>query len=140
MRIPVCGLRYRDPFQQRCAFMRHCDSLLAVLTLPVFLARHVQIKRGKRQHKYTYKVGCTSYKLPVTRCKDIASDGGSHGVSTLLQGYAITSLPCVMTISYQLCPARSSVASGHTAGRWIWTRSGDNCPTSPLVLQNTAFK
>jgi len=31
-------------------------SLLAVLTLSVFLTRHVQVERKKGQHKYNYKV------------------------------------------------------------------------------------
>ena len=62
MRIPISGLSHRDSLQQRRTFMRHSGTLLAVLTLLVFLTRHVQVKSKKRQHKYTYKAECTRYK------------------------------------------------------------------------------
>ena len=106
MRIPISGLSHRDSLQQRRTFMRHNGTLLAVLTLVVFLARHVQLESKEGQHKYTLQ--SETHKIQVTRCVGVASDSGSHQHSCK----AITSLPCVMTILLSVissCPFQRSI-------------------------------
>lgn len=80
------------------------------------------------------------YRIQVTRCVDVASDSGSYGVSQH-SCKAITSLPCVMTIAYQLCPARFSVAwPGQIAGMPTMAKRGYVQPHLSLYIFSLCIK
>jgi len=80
------------------------------------------------------------YRIQVTRCVDVASDSGSYGVSQH-SCKAITSLPCVMTIAYQLCPARFSVAwPGQIAGMPTMAKRGCVQPHLSLYIFTLCIK